>query len=185
MTRQLIVVVVAAVALGAAQAGTGGAGTVKVAALAAFPCPANAGEKDTQKWVRTTADRRGSLWCDDGATATVTLNVGQSPLVFKGGVCTSASTGKFISIGTIVYGKRKATDPPGFKTLKWKPSTDTPEAASFSKRGKFDWNDEVKIAWNGLNGSWSGSDGQWIDGKYTVVKASARFACKRIVKTSF
>ena len=85
----------------------------------------------------------------------------------------------------LISGKRKASDPRGFKSLKWKASTGTPEAAAFSSGGKFNWGDEVKITWNGLNGSWSGSDGMWINDKYTVVKAIAKFTCKRIVKTSF
>jgi hypothetical protein len=151
-----------------------------------FVCPKDASVQDTQKWVRNTPDGRGSIWCDDGATATVTVSVGQSPLVFKGGVCTSSTAGKFISIGTLISGKRKASDPRGFKTLKWKPGTGTPEAAAFSSGGKFDWGDEVKITWNGMNGSWSGGiDGMFINDEYTEVKASATFTCKRIVKTRF
>lgn len=177
-------VVLALAALSAAAAGLiAAAGTG--AAATPFVCPKDAGVKDTQKWVRDTADRRGSVWCDDGATATVTMSVPPSKLVFKGGVCTSATTGKFISIGVLISGKRKASDPPGFKTLKWKASTGTPEAAAFSQAGKFGWSDEVKITWNGLSGSWSGSDGQWINDKYVDVKASAKFTCKRIVKTGF
>lgn len=155
------------------------------AAAAPFLCPKDASVKETQKWVRDTADHRGSIWCNDGATATVTVSVSPSPLIYRGGVCTSATTGKFISIGVLISGKRKASDPPGFKSLKWKPSTGTPEAAAFSRQGKFGWSDEVKITWNGLTGSWSGSDGQWIGDKYFDVKASARFTCKRIIKTNF
>jgi len=174
-------VLVALAAAGWLVAGAGaGAGTV----AAPFVCPKDASVKETQKWVRNTADNRGSVWCDDGASATVKLSSGKA-LVFKGGVCTSASTGKFISIGVLISGKRKASDPRGFKTLKWKPSTGTPEAAAFSSGGKFDWSDEVKITWNGLNGSWSGTDGMWIGDKFVDLGASAKFSCKRIVKTSF
>ena len=177
-----------AVALGLAVLSLVGsmvAGAGARTAAATFVCPKDASVKDTQKWVRNTADGRGSVWCDDGASATVKVSTGPSPLVFKGGVCTSASTGKFISIGVLISGKRKASDPRGFKTLKWKSNTGTPEAAAFSSGGKFDWGDEVKIAWNGLNGSWSGSDGMWIGDKFFDVKASAKFSCKRIIKTSF
>ena len=129
-------VVLALAALSAAVVGvtaaadTGAAGT-------SFVCPKDPSVKETQKWVHDTADHRGSVWCDDGATATVTVSVRPSPLVFKGGICTSATTGKFISIGVLISGKRKATDPPGFKTLKWKATTGTPEAAAFSRQGKF------------------------------------------------
>jgi hypothetical protein len=179
MRRALVALVLAAMA--AASVDLVGTGT----AASPFKCPKDAGVKETQKWVRDIADHRGSVWCDDGASATVKVSTGRSPLVFKGGVCTSATTGKFISIGVLISGKRKASDPAGFKALKWKASTGTPEAVAFSSGGKFDWSDEVKIAWNGLTGSWSGSDGQWINDTYTVVKASAKFTCKRIVKTSF
>jgi hypothetical protein len=156
------------------------------AAAAPFLCPKDATTTDTQKWVKNFDGYRGSVWCDDGATAIVRVSVGPSPLIFKGGVCTSATTGTFISIGVVISKNQlKATDPPGFKTLKWNKKTSTPEAAAFSRTGKFYWSDEVKIAWNGLTGSWSGSDGQWIANKYTDVKASAKFTCKRIVKTGF
>ena len=175
----VLVLALSAFGMGAVSDADGGG------AAAPFVCPKSATEKDTQKWVRNTPDNRGSIWCDDGATATVTVSTGPSPLVFKGGICTSATSGKFISIGTLISGKRKASDPRGFKTLKWKASTGTPEAAAFSSGGKFDWGDEVKITWNGLGGSWSGSDGMWIGSTYTDVKATAKFTCKRIVKTSF
>jgi hypothetical protein len=180
MRRSLVVVGVILVGsvTAAFAAGTG-------AGAGAFVCPKDASVGDTQKWVKNTPDNRGSVWCDDGATATVIVSTGQSPLVFKGGICTSATTGKFISIGTLISGKRQASDPRGFKTLKWKSSTGTPEAAAFSSGGKFDWGDEVKITWNGLTGSWSGFDGMWIGDTFVDVKASAKFTCKRIVKTRF
>jgi hypothetical protein len=155
-------------------------------AAAPFVCPKDATTPDPQKWVKNFGGGRGSVWCDDGATATVKVSVGPSPLTFKGGVCTSATTGTFISIGAVVSENAlKASDPPGFKTLKWNKKTGTPEAVAFSRPGKFYWSDEVKITWNGLSGSWSGSDGQWINNKFAEIKASAKFTCKRIVKTKF
>jgi hypothetical protein len=178
LQRLLVVAVLGATALAVA------AGVARPA-TSAFVCPKSPSASPPTLWVKNYDGHRGSVWCDDGATAVVKVSTGASPLIFKGGVCTSPSQGVFISIGVLISGKRKASDPPGFKTLKWVKSTGTPESASFTRKGTFEWSDEIKITWAGLKGSWSGSDGLWIDNVYTTVKANATFTCKRIVKTAF
>ena len=94
MTR-LALTLILAVAAAAVLAATGGA---RQAATNAFLCPQNPAAKPIALWVKNVTARayRGSTWCNDGATAKLTVkgHAARAPdgsrlaLIFSGGICT-------------------------------------------------------------------------------------------------
>jgi hypothetical protein len=153
-------------------------------AATSFNCPKNAAAKGTNLWTKNYKGFRGTTWCNDGAVLHV--SVAGKPLSFSGGICTSDGNGLHVASGTHVSppSSRKPTEPPGFSLQKAKAGTGLDNWADIGTP-KVQWAAKVKISWTGLKGSFSGTTGQWINDKYTMVKASGSFVCKRIVKSGF
>ena len=177
--RALIVMLGAVAVAAAGLAGVGGARDA-----ATFTCPKQATAKPTTLWVKTVLSGHGSQWCNDGARATTGLSQLRS---LSGGVCTRSSQVVGISIGTQIYGKRRASDPAQVIVLDHKAGTGNEDSAQIGV-GKFSWISPVKIKWTSkLTGTFSGVDEQVVEvnGQRTVVdmKANGSFACRRIVVT--
>ena len=182
-------------------AATAGASLGSARDEATFNCPKSATAKGTSLWVRNYAGYRGSTWCNDGATLTVSLKYpGHSEsLSFPGGLCTKSRNGLHYQAGTHVSpdSSRKAKDPPGFILQKAGPKNLEDGISignstwKWQESGVWDTTDPestgVKITWsNGsLKGSFTGVDGEWVKDKYTLVKAVGSFKCKRIVNAVF
>ena len=182
MTRFAFAFAVALAATGA-LATTGGAREA-----AGFTCPKSVTTSQSPTaWVKNYDGYRGSTWCDDGATASVQVSVPPKSLAFTGGVCTqSKKNGSlYLQIGTRVSPakNRKAKDPKGLFLNNPTASTGLDKWLDIGTP-TLQWADNVTIAWKGLKGTFSGKTGLWINDKYTIVKASGSFACKRIVKTA-
>jgi hypothetical protein len=122
-----------------------------------FACPNVLPATGHATW-RMRPDHHGMTFCDDGATATVTMSDG-TRVVFRGGVCTASPTGRFISIGTLIFGPRREIDPRGFNAVKYNAISGKLDSASFALRGTY-WVgvDDLAVTWSGLAGSWSGGD---------------------------
>ncbi len=189
MTR-LALTLILAVAAAAVLAATGGA---RQAATNAFLCPQNPAAKPSALWVKNVGPGfRGSTWCNDGATAKLTLKATpQAPgvppaLSFSGGLCTQLKDGsRYLQIGTRISpsSKRKSTDPKGLFLNR---PNNTNGGGPYLDLGTptFRWADDVKISWAGLTGTYSGSSDMWVNDVFTTVKVTGSFSCKRIVKTS-
>ena len=171
-----------ALAFGALAAGTiAGPGSAREAA-SVFNCPASPSKYGTTKWVKRYDGGRGSTWCSDDATATTSLAGARQ---FSGGVCTSSSQGRYISIGTQIYSKRTPSDPAQLILLDHKAGTGNTDSLSIGK-GSIEWLADVTIKWKAgsLSGTFSGVDTQAKDGQEVKVPVSGSFKCKRIIKTS-
>ena len=174
--RRLIVALGVGAAFAASIVGAGGARET-----AAFTCPKDAATKGTQNWVRNYQGFRGSTWCNDGAK--VTVKVGAATVALSNGVCTKTKAGKYLQFGTRVspLSKRKPADPPGVFVNDPTRVSGLEDWAEIGK-GTIKWQENVKIAWTGaLKGTFSGTEGQWIDNVFTQVKAQGTFTCKRLV----
>ena len=182
MARLLIAI---SVALATASAATAMGNAPN--ATTSFNCPKNPSTKGMTAWVRNYSGYRGSTWCNDGAVVNVT--VGAKPLTFAGGLCTKSRNGQHVQVGTHVSpdSKRKPSDPPGFILQKANPGLEDSISIGMSKVKWWESGDDVKVAWSksALKGTFSGTAGQWINNKYTLVKATGSFRCNRIVNAIF
>ena len=188
MTR-LVIALALTLATAAVLTAAGGA---RVTATAAFTCPQNPAASPSTLWVKNYGGYRGSTWCNDGATASVSLHADvpgvkiPASLSFAGGLCTQTKDGsRYLQIGTRISpaSKRKPEDPKGLFLNK--PTTNM-GGGKWLDIGTptFRWAAKVTIGWTGLKGNYSGTTGIWIGDKFTNVKATGTLACKRIVKTA-
>lgn len=188
-----LIVMLAAGAMGAATLAGGGAARD---AAATFKCPANAAATPHTLWVKNYKGFRGSTWCNDGATASVTIVsrlasnnkiVGSTKLFFSGGLCTkSKQTGsRFLQFGTRVspLDKRVPEDPPGLFVNDQTAASGADDYGQIGK-AKIKWQENVKFAWKAgtKSGTFSGNESQWDDNnERLLVKASGSFTCVRLV----
>jgi hypothetical protein len=178
----------------AATAALTAVGNASEDATTAFLCPKNPAASPPTRWVKNypPGGYRGSTWCNDGATAALTLKANPAhpkvpgSLSFAGGLCTQTKDGsRYLQIGTRISpaSKRKPTDPKGLFLNKPTTNTGGGKWLDFGTP-TFRWADPVKITWSGLKGTYSGTSGMWIGDTFTEVTVKGSFTCARIVKTT-
>ena len=163
-----------------------------VAAPNAFLCPKNPAAA-ASLWLKSyppSGQRRGSTWCNDGATAALRLSASPrsakvpAALRFVGGFCRQAKSGdRYVQIGTRISpaSSRKRIDPQGLHLTKPKTNTST-----WLELGTpaLTWENYVKITWSGLRGTYSGTSDVLVGGAVRKVTVAGSFVCRRIVKTA-
>ena len=144
-------------------------------------------------WLKSyppSGQRRGSTWCNDGATATLRLSASPrsakvpASLRFVGGFCTQSKRGdRYVQVGTRISpaDSRKRTDPQGLHLIKPRTST-----SPWLELGTptLTWENYAKTTWNGLRGTFSGTSDVFVGGAVRKVTVTGSFVCRRIVKTA-
>jgi len=137
-----------------------------------FACPS---DLNTQPLGKVYGKSRGSVFCNDGATAIVKI-AGRPTLNLKGGVCWRNKTNLEIGIGTLVSNDPAKTDPPGMLLTDNKPGDVLGDTLDLSQ-GKYGWTGPVTVKLVGKKGTFtSTASGTAVNGKLT-----GSFTCKRIL----
>ena len=120
---------------------------------------------------------RGSTFCNSGATATAF--VAGKRLTFSGGVCWKSNDGFNVGIGTLIAGKRKKTDPPGFWLQDFKSAATFGQHSVDLAKGAVTWRGGVKV--NRTKKTFAGKASVLVGGKLTSVSLTGSYTCRRIL----